>query len=347
MEIFDTLTLMEVLRVQRPPTTYWLDSFFPRTVTFQTEEILFDTVIDTRRLAPFVAPNVQGRVMREQGYSTKTFRPAYAKPKHVVTPQRAIPRRAGETITGSLSLQERFDAIVADNMRMENESLERLFDWMAAQAIVNGSVTVAGEDYPSVTVDFGRDASLSVIMSGAARWDQAGTSHPLADITAARQNAFNLGRSPINRLTFGLDAWAAFSTHAEITPLLSTLNRGSETVFNTAVPDAAPYQFMGRLAGQGGAGLLDLYTYNDMYEDDTNTSVPYMDQKTVVGTGSNINGIRCFGAIQDKRAGLIATDKFPKMWDVEDPSATYTMTQSAPLMVPATPNGTFRLKVIT
>jgi hypothetical protein len=101
MEIFDTLTLMEVLRVQRPPTTYWLDSFFPRTVTFQTEEILFDTVIDTRRLAPFVAPNVQGRVMREQGYSTKTFRPAYAKPKHVVTPQRAIPRRAGETITGS------------------------------------------------------------------------------------------------------------------------------------------------------------------------------------------------------------------------------------------------------
>jgi hypothetical protein len=64
----------------------------------------------------------------------------------------------------------------------------------------------------------------------------------------------------------------------------------------------------------------------------------------VIGTGGSLNGTRCYGAIRDKRAGLAAMSLFPKMWDQEDPSVTYTMTQSAPLMVPGNPNNSFRLK---
>lgn len=346
MDIFDTTTLQGVIRVQKPPTTYWLDNFFDRTLTFETEQILFDTVVDTRRLAPFVAPNVQGRVMSRNGYSTKTFRPAYTKPKHVVTPQQAIPRMAGEQIGGSLSLGERWNAIVAENMRKEKESIMRLWDWMACRAVVDGAVTVVGDDYPSVTVDFGRDPSLSIQMAGTARWNQLSTAEPLLDITAARQSAFDIGRSPITRLTFGLNAWAFFTANQSVKDLLSTIVRGSDTVFQRAIPQGAPFQFMGILAGQGGIGALELWTYNDMYQDDTFTEVSYLDQNTVVGTGGNIQGVRCYGAIQDKRAGLVATDMFPKMWDVEDPSLTYTMTQSAPLMVPAQPNGSFRITTI-
>jgi hypothetical protein len=61
--------------------------------------------------------------------------------------------------------------------------------------------------------------------------------------------------------------------------------------------------------------------------------------------GRRLNGTRCYGAIRDKRAGLAAMSLFPKMWDQEDPSVTYTMTQSAPLMVPGNPNNSFRLVV--
>lgn len=346
MDIFDTATLMEVIRVQKPPTTYWLDNFFPRTVTFDTQEILFDTVIDTRRMAPFVAPNVQGRVMKNVGYSTKTFRPAYSKPKHVVDPSMSIPRRPGEAIAGGMSRGQRYLAIIAENMRLEQDMLYRLWDWMAARAIIDGAVTVAGDDYPSVTVDFGRDASLSVQLTGGARWSQINTANPLADIKALRMAAWNLGRGPIDRLTFGLNAWEYFTKNPEIIALLNTFTRGSTTEFNRAVSEAGPYTWMGMLAGQGGQGALDLWTYNDQYEDDTGAVQSYMDQDTVVGTGSRINGIRCFGAIMDRRAGLVATDMFPKMWDDDDPSVTYTMTQSAPLMVPATPNGSFKIHVV-
>lgn len=346
MDIFDTLTLLGVLRVQKPPTTYWLDSFFPRTVTFLTEEIMFDTVIEPRRLAPFVAPNVQGRVMKRQGFSTKTFRPAYTKPKHIVDPSQVFTRTAGEAIAGSLSPDDRYNARVAENLALEKTSIVRLWDWMAARAVVDGAVTVAGDDYPSVTVDFGRDAGLSVQLTGTARWSQIATADPLTDIDHLRQLAFTLGRGAITRVTFGLNAWGYFVQNERVKTLLNTLYRGSETSFNTALTDPAPYNLMGVLMGQGGAGRLELYTYNDKYEDENGTEQPYMDQDTVVGTGPNIAGIQCFGAIRDRKAGLAAMDMFPRMWDNEDPSVTYTMTQSAPLMVPSTPNGSFKIKTV-
>jgi len=344
-EIYDTLTLAEVIRVQKPPTTYWLDNFFPRTITFETEEILFDVVVEDRRLAPFVSPNVQGRVMREIGYSTKSFRPAYVKPKHVVTPQRAVPRMAGEAITGAMSLQEKYNALVAYNMGLEKDQVMRRWDWMAAQAVINSSVTVEGDDYPSVTVDFGRDPSLSVQLTGAALWSSA-TAKPIQDIENLRAKIFNLSRQPVNRLTFGLEAWTAFSENPEIVLLLNKFYSGSDSVYNRSVGVMGPYEFRGSLSGQNGMGQLDLWTYNDFYEDDFRNTVPYMDPTTVVLTGPGLQGVRTFGAIMDRAAGLVAVDMFPKMWFTEDPSTTYTMTQSAPLMIPAQPNGSGVLKVV-
>jgi hypothetical protein len=63
-------------------------------------------------------------------------------------------------------------------------------------------------------------------------------------------------------------------------------------------------------------------------------------------TGPSVRGVRCFGAIQDFDANLQALAMFPKMWRSDDPSATFIMTQSAPLMVPVNPNNTFRARVV-
>lgn len=340
-ELYNTAELIEVLRVQQGITPYWLN-YFTRVITSDREEIVFDQVTDgTRRLAPFVAPNVQGRVLREQGYTTKTFRPAYVKPKHVVDPSRAIPRMAGEAFGGELSMQERYDAVVAENMRLERLMIENRWEWMAARAIIDGQVTVAGEDYPTVTVSFGRDPSLAMVVTGGAtNWTD-----PLKDIEDQRRKVNRLANATVTRLTFGLDAWDRFTDNPKVQALLDTRYRGSETVYNTAIPDATPFEFRGVISGQNGIGRLELYTYSAQFEDETGTLTDMIDSNTVVGTGPGIDGVRCYGAIRDKRAGLVPLAMFPKMWDVEDPSATYTMTQSAPLMVPAQPNGSFTIKL--
>lgn len=348
MELYDTVDLIEVLRHQVGITPYWLQ-LFPRSLTSDREEILFDQVTDgTKQLAPFVAPNVQGRVMRGRGYNAKTFKPAYVKPKHVVDPSRAIPRMAGESLGGSLSLEQRYDAIVAENMRIERTVIENRWEWMAAQAVINGSVVVTGEDYPTVTVDFGRDASLTKTLTGDAKWDSTASpavKNPLKDIEDLRRKVHLLASSTISRLTFGLDAWDLFTQDDRVLKLLDTRYRGSDSEYNRAVPEGGPVEFRGRISGQNGMGSLDLFTYSETYEAEDGTLTNVLDPALVVGTGAGLQGVRCFGAIMDKRAGLRPLAMFPKMWDTEDPSATYTMTQSAPLMVPAEPNASFTLRV--
>lgn len=349
--VYDSATLLEVIYApQNQPglNGFWLQ-FFPRQINSTTEKIYFDEIDENEyRLAPFVAPNVQGRPMRSKGFSTKSFRPAYVKPKHVVDPSRSIPRRAGESFLGSLSLQERYDAIIADNMRRERQMIENRWDWMACQALVTGSVVVEGDDYPSVTVDFGRDAGLTTVLSGAAKWDTS-TGTPMADIQAARTLAFKRSRAPINRLVFGLDAWAAFldKSHADVQDLLNVLIRGNESSFNASnMSSGQPFNFQGNMVGTGGLGRVEMWTYSNFYEDDSGAGVNYMDPGTVVGIGDAVQGVQCFGAIMDRGAQLQPLSLFPKMWDDDDPSVTYTMTQSAPLMVPVRINNTFSIKAV-
>ena len=345
-ELYDTATLAGVIRTMKPPTTYWLDNFFPSQITFDTQEVLLDVYVEVRRLAPFVSPNAQGRVMLETGYSTKSFKPAYVKPKHVVSPDRAIPRLAGEPLLGRLSLKDRFDAIVAENMRLEKVQIMRRWDWLACAAITNSYVVIQGDDYPPVTVNFGRDPSLDVVLTGGAQWNQEGST-PLTDLENARRQSFNLARGAITRLTFGLNAWAAFSSNASVKESLNRFYAGSNSDFNRVIAAAdAPYEYRGQLAGSNDTTPLELWTYNDAYEDDTGATQPYMDPNVVVGTGPGLQGTRLFGAIMDARLGLVTTDMVPKMWMDEDPSVVYTMTQSAPLMVPGQPNASFVIRPI-
>jgi hypothetical protein len=346
VELYDTRALIGVIRVMKPLTPYWLQ-YFPRTLTFDSMDIQFDMVADSRVLAPFVAPNVQGRVMAQLGHTAKVFRPAYVKPKHAVDPSQGLPRMAGEALAGEMSAGQRVQAIIVENMRREREMIERRWEWMAAKAIIDGQVTVSGEDYPSVTVSFGRHADLAETLLTTERWSQT-TATPLADIAAKRKRSFELARTPITRLTFGADAWEYFSEHADVTALLSNQQRGSTTDFSLVAADPGPFEYMGRLAGSAGIGGLDLYRYSDQYDDDSGTATDVLDTNTVVGTGPGLQGVRCFGAIKDLDAGpngLAALEMFPKMWTVPDPSTAYTMIQSAPLMVPAQPNGSFKLKV--
>ncbi len=106
------------------------------------------------------------------------------------------------------------------------------------------------------------------------------------------------------------------------------------------------FEFRGVLQGANGQGRLEVYTYNEQYEDENDVTQSIMNTYSVVGTGNNLRGVRCYGAIRDKRAGLQALPLFPKMWDQEDPSATFVMTQSAPLMVPVNINNSFVATVL-
>jgi len=344
-QTYDTAELVKVIRTVRAPTSYWLDLLFPSTITFDSKEIDFDLVDRSRRLAPFVAPTAQGVPMLQEGYVTRRFTPAYIKPKDMVDPARLLKRQAGEAFLGELSPQQREDLIVADILETHRFAIERRWEWMACEAAVKGAVTVSGPDYPTKTVSFGRAASLTKNLTGAARWGGAGVTGAdtaLKDIETWMQEVHRISGYTPNRITMGINAWDAFKAQPGVEKMLDT-RRGSANSLETGPGAGLPWQYRGSLDSAGG---LQIWTYNDIYEDEEGNSVNFFDQDSIVLTSPAVEGVRAFGAIMDRRAGWIPTAMFSKMWEQEDPSCLYLMTQSAPLMIPTRPNASLTAKVI-
>ena len=71
-----------------------------------------------------------------------------------------------------------------------------------------------------------------------------------------------------------------------------------------------------------------------------------MDPRDALFVSPSVDGVKAFGAILDNAANLEVADIFTKMWDQEDPSARFIMSQSAPLTIPVNPNCTMRVRVV-
>lgn len=348
-QIYDTATLLGVLRddeMMLPPSNYWLSLCFPTVMNFTDEYIDFSKITENRKLAPLVVPTAQGKPIYSAAERLTRVKPAYVKPKDPVSASRMIKRAAG---LGELaapvaqSPQQRYNAIVADIMRQHRRSIERRWEWMAAQAVIYGEVILEDEAYPRTVVDFERDPTHTVNLTGAARWGETGVSI-IRDIegwrTRARRAKFG---GPTNRLTIGANVWDVMREDEEVRELLNqNLKAQSGGMdLNLGIREGMDVEFVGRLSG-----TLDVYVYSDFYQEPDGTMVPFMSADDVVLTGPGVQGVRAFGAIQDKAANWQALSIFPKMWDEQDPSATFVMNQSAPLMVPVNPNNTLRATVL-
>jgi len=337
--IFDTATLMGVQQNLKPLNTYWLDLLFPQVQTFDTQFIDFDVVEGGRRIAPFVSPSVQGKVMKNEGFETRRFTPAYLKPKHVVEPNQVFKRMAGETYGGSMSPAQRYEAAVAANMLKERDMITRRLEVMAAEAILGGQVTVTGDNYPTQVIEFGRAAGQTVVKTAGTKWSDAGVDI-IADIdTWVNQTQLLSGYAP-TRITVTPDVWAVMRVNAGVKDALDTTYRGGAATLDRGVGSGQPFQYKGMLGAS-----LELYVYNDIYENDAGSNVALMPSGSVVLTSSGVEGVRAYGAIQDL-GSLQAVEMFPKMWAQEDPSVIFTMTQSAPLTIPTRPNATLKATVL-
>lgn len=342
--LYDTSTLLGVMQEFASVPDYWLSLCFGSTVNFTDEYIDFEKVSENRKLAPLVVPTAQGKPMYSKASKVQRFKPAYVKPKDAVVPTRLIRRLPGELMAAQpLTPDQRHQAVVADIIRTHREGIERRMEVMAAQAIMNGQITLVDEDYPEQTISFGRDAGHTVTLTSTARWDQSG-----ADIMGnietwrdtMRKAAFG---GAATRMTVGGDVWAVMRKDASLLKQLDTTMRGTAANFRTGLRDSSgEVEYMGNLGGN-----LDVFVYSDYYHNAAGTVVPIMSSKDVILTSPNVQGVRAFAAILDTDANYQPLTIFPKMWKQEDPSAMFIMSQSAPLMVPVNPNATFKATVLS
>ncbi len=345
--IYDTSTLLGTMRHMEAPSNYWLNLCFGQTIQFDTEEIDFSKLQENRKIAPLVVPTAQGVPIYSAAEERGSVKPAYVKPKDTVSASRVIRRAAGFGELNSsapMSPAQRYQAIVADILRQHREAIERRWEWMAAEAIIYGKVTLEDDNYPRKVVDFQRAAGHDVTLTASNFWGDAGVSilGLLEGWKKTMRRAKHGGVS--NRLTVGTDAWEVMRADTEIRDLIKTDYRPSQQSgldLSFGVMEGLDVEYVGKLNG-----TTDVYVYSDYYELPDGTVTDFMNPKDIVLTSPSVGGIRCFGAIQDVQSNFQPLAIFPKMWNQEDPSATFVMSQSAPLMVPLNPNATFRARVV-
>lgn len=347
-DVFTTQRLAKVVERLDRPSSFLLDTFFPMVQTEDkgSEEIHFDIDESKPRITPFVHPTVAGKVVDNEGYRTESFRPAYAKDKRRFDPTMPLKRQIGEQIGGDMSPAQRYDAAVSVTLSNQLEMLTRREEVMASEALRLGQVTVAGEGYKTVVVNFGRDSTLTIALLTTARWGESGVS-PLDNLESWCGRVSTKSGAACRDILMDPLAWALFKKDPQVVAQLDrAAYRGQDIVQVGPVVRGQgndKYRYMGSI------GDLDFYMGQDVYVDDAGNLQQILPDYTVMGAArgdansgrGGLEGTRCYGTILDPKANWSAVRYFSKMWDEEDPAVRWMLLQSAPLVVPYRPNASF------
>ena len=326
ISIFETRTMLAALEQMLSPKSFLLDLFFPTVETSETEHVDIDIMKGKRRMAPFVNPRMQGKLVERIGYTTRSYKPPYVKPKCVYTGADLLKRMPGQHIyQGNQSPAEKAAQVLGKDLMDLMEQVARREEWMAAQALNGGVITVVGDGIDD-EIDFGMTNTFT------ADWSDPDDGDPIGDFRNWRRLvAKKCGITP-NAAVMGSDVIDAFLAHNAVKGQDSLLNSRRADIGQINVSDvqASGATFIGSLFGGG----FDLYGYDEYYIDDQDDVEKPMVPATKILIGSTrARTARHYGAIQDLSANA-SVRWFPKSWEEDDPSARFVMLQSAPLVVP-------------
>ena len=335
----DTRALIGAVETIHPAPAFYLDRYFAELHEFDEESIDFDVISKGRKLAPFVHPDLPGKLVQTGGMQTKSFKPAYLKPKEAIKPSRGQRRRAGEPYNGgTLSASARLEAATMETLEEQRTAIKRRKEFMAVEAIDTGQVVVDGDGFDRVIVDFGRDASLSTGLIDAARWGENGV-NPLTAIKAMGARTHKLSGVHATDVVFDPMAAEIFQGDAEIRELLD-IRKNRQDEF-----ELGPVDPISSASYLGSIGIYDFFVYQDFALDDDDSEIQLMPDYTVHMLTPAVGGVQAHGAILDAEHGLQPLEIAPKVWNEQDPPVRMAMTQSAPLVVPTRVNHTGRIRV--
>jgi hypothetical protein len=335
IDIFNARTMLDAVSQMKRPGTFLRDLFFPLSRQCDTKTVDVDIVKGKRRLAPFVSPLAEGRPVENRGFTTKTLSPGYLKPKIATTAEQLMNRRPGEVLyAGTLTPQARAEQKLAEDLAELYDMCTRREEWLAAQALNNGVVTmiIKGDTEDQVMeIDFQMEATHQITLSGTGLWSD-GNSDPLADLRTWGALILRDSGLMATDVVMGSDVVDTFMTHAKVKDLLDVRKMEIGQIKPENFPNGVSYVGTVNLPGLA----VDIWAYLEWFEDDTTgTEGPAVPAKKLFMGSKRAQNTQLHAAIQDLEAiesGLVAAARYPKSWVTKDPSVRWLMMQSAPLM---------------
>jgi hypothetical protein len=356
-ELWDQRKSLGVTRAVKPKSRYWMDLMFPNLQINSTDEwIDFEKLpAHAQKMAPFVRPLASGKPIYEDRSTGFRFKPAYIKLKDAIDPLAVLVKRPGVDSSmlndTDLDPNQRRELLRAAMTVTHVNAIHQTHEWMAARASIDAMVTIEGEDYPAVELDFRRAANHTVTKTTGNFWGDSGVSI-FDDIQtyADRMWDAEFGGFP-KRMTMGSKVWAACRASDEFMAHMDKNVRGEAATIVRGIIDSEDAVKVGELQVGGASGAtIEMWLYRGTYTDyDTGTETPMLAPNKVVFSGSadKFMGYRCFGAIVDPYAKYQSLEIFARNWmETGDPAVEHLLHQSAPLFVPVNPNVTLTAEVV-
>jgi hypothetical protein len=331
---YETKTLLAPFDEGPLVHTFLRDTFFGDRQYPPTSLIEFDFRRGRRKMAPFVAPLIGGKLMERQGFETRFFRaPRIAPVRGLRTPDLES-RLMGENIYSARSPADRAAELLAEDAIYCDDAITRREEWMCRNVLVNGKITVVADTGYQMVIDFTQTSGAAAVNHDipAVKWDVASGSDPLADLEASRLNTIKASGVSPNVVLMGANAAKVFIRNPQVAALLDKMRYTIATV-EPIIQDPAVVR-IGKVPG------MEIYEYAEYFEDDTGTLFPMLPDNFVMLLSTTVPNKIVYGAftqLEDAKAQRFVTyqeSRIPFIYgDEEDGQLWYRLT-SCPLPMP-------------
>ena len=337
VSIYEPRTMMGVIRKMPPAHTFFRSTFFSNEQTFVTETVDMDFKKGARKLVPFVSRVVGGKIVPNTGYETRTYKPTLIAPDKITTIDDLLDRQPGEQLYSDRTPAQRAVIKMREDFTELREMIVRREEWMCAQAMLAGKITVIGEGVSDV-IDFQFTNKIDLSKDTKKKWKGGTAQDKYGDLKSWHEQVQKNGFTNCNVCIMASDVATEFLMDATIQKLLDVKNYALATIKPTQKENNVTY--IGTIHELG----LDLYQYNEWYIDDwTNPASP--EEKPMVPGGTLMmasTGARFsmyYGAIhmlnqRTEKWETVAGKYVPDTFIKKRPDRRFLSLQSAPVPVP-------------
>ena len=343
---YEPRTLLAAFETGPLSHTFLRDTFFPAREYPPTALVEFDFRRGRRKMAPFVAPLVGGKIMERMGYETRFYRAPRIAPVRALRIPDLEARLPGENIYMGRTASDRAADLIAEDSIFLDTAISRREEWMCRALLINGSITVTADNGYTNVINFmeSSQGTPNNHYVPTTKWDQAG-SDPFADMEAARLAVIKDSGIAPDIVLMGATAKSAFLNNANVAKFLDSIRFSIATIKPRIIDPAVV--FIGSQAG------LEYYSYAEYFEDDAGNIYPMLPPELVLLASTTTANKIVYGAytqLEDAKARRFVTyqtSRIPFVYGEEDDGALFYRLTSCPLPMPVDVLGWRLIEAIT
>jgi hypothetical protein len=337
-DMFGTREMTEAIEQLKPVGNFFRATFFGRPPEeHNSETVDIDLYKGQRKVAAYTRSSAKSTPLARTKFKTGGFTIPYIKLSRSLEAAQTLLRMPGENIYNNRTPAQRAQEQIVKDLAEIEEAIQRAEELQAAQAIINGKVTIKGEEIDA-EIDLQRDAALTFV--SATLWDAAGVDIHALLRSWARLVFQKSGFTP-DIAIMSPEALDAFFADPGVQNLLDNrrISAGNVDTSQSTAPFPGARRY-GEFAG------FEIWEYHELYLDEAdNTEKTLVPAKNVVLASRNMRCKPHYGPIKDFGA-LVPMRRFAKSIEEQDPSMKVAIVQTAPAFINHDPDATALVQVL-